>query len=505
MKQTVPIFLIAIMFTLSCHIAPTNIETPTNFEYYKSKYRLAYSHYKRPKDSLKLKALDFIIKNLPFQYHYGSVTLSRYDSVLLANSNRNEYYLKSTLDSLIMIYGNNIKLVNDSKVITSHYLINNIDAAFKSWEYNWDGTKLCFNDFCEYILPYKLENEKPEYWRQSLINEFKEVYDSLGKKPNTIFEATGIVNERLNSFKVSFDYDHPIDLGYNKSKLLSIGSCYMGTKIVAFPLRAIGIPVVIDYAYWGNRSMVHYWNAIIYKNKPYPFDAIDSKIGDYKIRFTGENKILRKLPKVFRKTFSAQKNSLQILNNNSEEIPINLSNIRVKDVTCDYIPVSDIELRLSSSFNGKRFSYLCVFDNKNWIPVWWGKIVNNRVEFKNMGRDIVYLPCLIKNSKLSFIGNPIILDEKGKTIELNANLNLKSVIPIDRKYPEDISNEIEVGDMYELLYWKDGWQSLGIQKATKKILYFRNAPDNALFWIRDLSKGKQERIFTYKNKKIRWY
>ncbi len=299
-------------------------------------------------------------------------------------------------------------------------------------------------------------------------------------------------------------YDYPIDIGYKLINLLGKGSCASSTKLVAYPMRALGIPVVIDYAFWGNRSLKHFWNAVIYKNKPYPFDALESKIGFYKIQFTAIDKIKRKPPKIFRKMFSMQQNSLAYQNFTKEIIPNVLNNLLVKDVTSEYIPVSTLSLTYNNSTKNK-FSYLCTFNNHDWVPVWWGKNINDKVEFKNMGRDIVYLPCILANSTATYIGNPFILNILGKTVELKANLNLIRTIPINKKYPDDLSNEIEIGDEYELLYWQDGWQSLGKQIAAKKTIYFKNAPDNALFWIRDLTKGKQERIFTYKNNKVQWW
>ena len=61
-------------------------------------------------------------------------------------------------------------------------------------------------------------------------------------------------------------------------------------------------------------------------------------------------------------------------------------------------------------------------------------------------------------------------------------------------------NYIEPGDMYELLYWRDGgWQSLGRTVATDFYLVYDNAPTNALFLLRNHTKGSEERIFTYEN------
>ena len=61
-----------------------------------------------------------------------------------------------------------------------------------------------------------------------------------------------------------------------------------------------------------------------------------------------------------------------------------------------------------------------------------------------------------------------------------------------------------MGDVYELFYFDYGWKSLGIKKAEKNTLVFA-APRNSLMLLRDITKGKEERIFKYEGgKQIFW-
>lgn len=68
-------------------------------------------------------------------------------------------------------------------------------------------------------------------------------------------------------------------------------------------------------------------------------------------------------------------------------------------------------------------------------------------------------------------------------------------------------NGIRKGHLYELFYCKDGvWTSLGKKRAIlDDELIYKNVPQGALLWLRDLTKGQEERIFEYKNKKVYWY
>lgn len=67
-----------------------------------------------------------------------------------------------------------------------------------------------------------------------------------------------------------------------------------------------------------------------------------------------------------------------------------------------------------------------------------------------------------------------------------------------RYLPRNNFNIIEVGDVYELLYFDYEWKSLGIEKATTNKLQFE-APKYALLLLKNLTKGREERIFKYEN------
>ena len=76
-----------------------------------------------------------------------------------------------------------------------------------------------------------------------------------------------------------------------------------------------------------------------------------------------------------------------------------------------------------------------------------------------------------------------------------------------RYLPRNDDNFIKEGELYELFYWDNNqWNSLGKQTGTsKQYLEYTNAPLNSLFWLRNLTKGKEERIFTYENGEQVWW
>lgn len=63
--------------------------------------------------------------------------------------------------------------------------------------------------------------------------------------------------------------------------------------------------------------------------------------------------------------------------------------------------------------------------------------------------------------------------------------------------PRNDDNFIRLGDQYELYYQDgfNGWISLGKQVATELTLHYDNIPQNAVLWLRNLSRGREETVF----------
>jgi len=83
--------------------------------------------------------------------------------------------------------------------------------------------------------------------------------------------------------------------------------------------------------------------------------------------------------------------------------------------------------------------------------------------------------------------------------------------PIDVKYasvsPRSDDNDVCPGNEYELLFF-DGnvWRSLGYRKAESNELHYDNIPLNTLLWMRNYTRGNNERPFVlHENDEIEWW
>jgi hypothetical protein len=262
----------------------------------------------------------------------------------------------------------------------------------------------------------------------------------------------------------------------------------------------------MDYTpHWANKNFSHQWNALLYQGKTLHFVGTESAPGRDKIVFTRAYWVPRKRAKVFRHAYSLQTTSLAMQVDNLEKIPEELRSRHIKDVTSEYVPVSDVKIKVNGKVNNADFAYLCVFNDQRWKPVYWGEIgFFNKVNFTDMERGVAYLPVYYDSGQLIPAAEPIILTSTGDVQPISPSLTKKERIVIKHKYPEDKSNDIIANETYELYYWKDEWVSLGKQKAIVDSLVYSNVPQGALLMVKNVAKGKQERIFTYKNKQIWW-
>ncbi len=473
-------------------------------------------HYSQnPADSLKLKAAFFLIGNMGEKY---------YAHYIIADSNGTDLHFNvldypdykhmvTAWDSVEAINGpisnKRDKKIYDYSVITAKYLINNIDLAFRAWKIPWTR-HINFQQFCEYILPYRGTNEPLENWRPYFWKKYAWVIDSVKDKTDPV-EACAVINTDLRSW-FKFDprfYRQSTDQGLTEMLTNKMGRCEDMTNLAIYAMRSMGVPVASDFTpYWAKTGNNHAWNTVIDKNgKPIIFMGGGANPRDYKLG--------QALAKVYRTTFAKQKNSLAEIKPKWEKAPPYINRNNIIDVTKDYVPVTNVPLQLEKQKpDSVNFAYICVFNTGEWKAINWSKINGKNVLFKDMGLDIAYLPAYYKKGKIIPAGKPFILSKEGKIIPLTPDLNKKRRIKLfstTRKVTRNQTDNIEKaffekGKKYELFYWHGGWKSLGSKTAGEGPLVFENVPSNALYWLKVEHSRLDERIFTIdKNGKQIWW
>ena len=482
----------------------------------KSELEKVINHYKNINDKQKLEATYFLIRNMANRC-YAKTKITDTLGVDV------DFDVLSYVDYKSMVAGwdsveANIgtidfardTLIFDINILKSEYLIENIDLAFKAWKNPW-AKQLSFEQFCEYILPYRSTNEPVENWRPQLVERYKWLADSLKDKSDPI-EACSLVNSEIISW---FDFDprfyrHPTDLGLSELMSYKKGRCEDMTTLAIYAMRSQGIPVMSDYTpAWPNTGNNHAWNATLTKNgEVVIFMGCEANPYDYKLA--------NKKAKVYRKTFGKQMNSLAVIAPEYEKIPGWLASSHYIDVTKEYIDVVDVELSLTREKpDSCNYAYLYVFNSGEWKSIHWGTLDSNNIAtFTDMGKDIAYLPVYYKNGEFVVAANQFILNEDGTMTENIADtINTTSIdlYSTTQKVTRLTTDEIEKasfkdGAEYELFYWNDEWIKLSSEIAKgEKPIHFENVPINALFWLIEKDSKKEERIFTIVDGNVKWW
>jgi hypothetical protein len=210
---------------------------------------------------------------------------------------------------------------------------------------------------------------------------------------------------------------------------MPMGVCEDYFRIASSVMISKGIPVGIDFTpQWPFRSMGHSWNMLLDNTgKKVIFEGAGPVPGT-------PHKKEHKMAKVFRRTYAVNRELESVLLTEKYVPAIFRKNYFSKDVTGEYLDTKDVEIILSPQKEFK-YAYLAVFDNRNWIPVSWGKISCNKVIFRNMGKNIVYLPVYYGEKGILPISAPFILTVKGELKPLKADTTKSQTVNIHRKYP----------------------------------------------------------------------
>lgn len=582
------------------------------------------SHYTaRPEDSLHLRAAQFLIENMPG--HYTPVNYSI-------------YYGKKEIDSLYPRLSNLLKKAiyniplkkhrasglykkaEDIRKIKSKYLIEHIDNAIKMWHGCLWLHKFTFDDFCEYVLPYRIAYE-PLLDNDSTLfcwNVIASTLNEYNYTPTTMSEINSLQYYLLGRHDTHYFYN--LRLSSHSDKLYNF-NCQDACYYEVSRLRATGIPSAIDFIpYWPYRNGEHYWRIL--------FEP------DYK-RQSYEDPLNGPAAKIYRMTYSH--NPIPVPNG-TDAIPPLFQEPFYKDVTQEYVPTSDVEIAVPSSVtttDKPSHIYLCVFNDLEWKPIAWSILDGNKAAFHNMGKNVVYLPVYFEKDSMKNAGCPFLLEQDGKIKPFVPDKQHQTTLTIRRKYPLnqakilwgeslkgcyieasnsadfipadtlchitqpiynlgcihislphvknyrywrishqgytfqisdwqlfdthgerltgkalscqpeslltnmfdddllsyvsvrhwagiDFGKSLSVGTMkltprtddngivpgqtYELFYYdKNGWRSAGRQEAQSDELEFANVPSGALYWLRNLTAGREERIFTYENGRMRFW
>ncbi|MFH1686344.1 MAG: transglutaminase-like domain-containing protein [bacterium] len=472
-------------------------------------------HYAAQGDTLKLQAAQFLIVNMPehcyVTYRLVDTTGAEHDFDITVFDNYDQ--LVSSFDSLQAARGElnferNDKIL-DVETMTSELLIENIDYAFRAWTERPWARFLSFDQFCQYILPYRGSNEPLESWRPYYWERYQSTADSLDDQADPVVAAQAVNADVQTWF--GFDpryYYHPTDQGQAEMLASGLGRCEDMTNVTIYAMRANGLAVTSDYTpAWANSGNNHAWNSILLPGgKVVPFMGAETNPGDYTLH--------NRAAKVYRKTFAQQKSNLAFQPHLQEEVPRWLAGKNYADVTADYMPTRDVTVHFDAPPpDSVDIAYLCVFNSGEWRAIQWGRIAGDSALFGAMGTGIVYLPALYLNEEITPLGQPFLLSDSGpleylvpdstamQKLELSATTERALAGSTDGVELQALEKDAD----YELFCFDHDWVSLGVRTCDGHPLVYDNVPTGALYWLVKVGGHQEERVFQIVDGAVRWW
>ncbi len=474
-----------------------------------------FAHYTTGEDSLKLEAAYYLIANME-GHCYATYALEDSTEARVEFDVRDypDYAaLLVAFDTLEAQYGEldfkRKEKIYDRDTITADFLINQIDYAFRAWREKPWAKWLTFDQFQQYVLPYRGSNEPLEPWRETFWEKYQDIAAEMADSTDPI-ETAALINDDIKTW-FTFDpryYYHPTDLGLAEMMAGGLGRCEDMTNVTIYAMRANGLAVTSDYTpYWANSGNNHAWNAILTPDgKVTPFMGAERNPGYYTLA--------NKLAKVYRKTFGKQQQNLVFQEHKQEKVPRWLAGKSYLDVTVDYVDVCDVSLTFEQEIpDSVDIAYLCVFNSGEWKAIHWGRVTANTALFSDMGKEIAYLPALYLNEEIVPFGVPFILHDDCRIEKLHPDDQLTKAVTLvsTTRRKQEVSTDgivrtfLTLGQEYELSYFDDGWQSLGCEEAGTEPLVYAAVPIGALYWLVAIDSDNEERIFTIEEGAQVWW
>lgn len=345
-------------------------------------------------DSLKYQAACFLIENMPGRYSSYSPQLDSLKRRLHATFLLNEDLLETEAEEWKRMHQSNVEKIYDLDVITSDFLIKTIDISFKIWDDCPWKENISFNDFKEFILPYRIGNEPLEEWKLPYREKYKPVLDSLYQGKNIVEAGTVITSylkeegfKRMSRNKIS----HP-NLGGLFLLDYRRGDCDVACDISIYTLRSLGMPCAMDqYVTSPFHRGNHYWNVLINSERQsVPFLYINAPLDPEKF----DN---RKKGKVYRNCFSIQPSKIKKTDLGSD-LSILFKHPYLKDVSGEYFS-NTLKINIEKKVKNK-YVFLGVFSPSGWVAIDVGENKKGVAVFHNVEEKLIYQPLVLNEGSL---------------------------------------------------------------------------------------------------------
>ena len=423
---------------------------------------LAYYKY-IDKDTLKYKAACFLIENMPYHYsqkriHKDNDTLKQWlretdsiyysivkgyrmdnfpwDTLWHIKKARREMIEADTLPDPVIDYN----MLCDIKELDFDFLTEHIDNAFRVWHESPFACNLTFEEFKEYILPYRSVEGYG-------FNETGKTYYDLFAK-YVMSDSTADLRTTVQYYNAAINNLRDMNGKTHRTRLAGVYDLYSrdfhGCVDVASYgcniLRACGLPVVVEHNICYRSLSGRHYHCSVFNDSTdtwQTFNAESSLPGDGDWAFA-------ETANVYRSTYAAQKDTPPFLKAEGEYVPPVLNDPCIKDVTAYLAKTASISLPFHESTKC-NLAYLATY-SRDWqgaIPVTWGVIDRSRgeVTFNHAMPRLLYFPIYYPDESYRTFGQPFYIEMEDsvpvirEVPYIDRGDDSRTSITLTRKYP----------------------------------------------------------------------
>ena len=398
------------------------------------------NHYKD--DPEKLAAARFLIENMPGHYSYKRTReIDEYYEIALQLT-KSGLTPKEQRDSLLYLsdnrfFGLDQDIIQDARIITADYLIQNIDKAFDVWKNERWAKHITFDEFCEWILPYKcVELQSFDCWRDTMRQTFwwniahmdydDESYDSPFRAVNTIrseiswrIKPVGMYNRSGFPMRSASTLAH-----------MTFGSCADYVNLGVLTFRSYGIPVIIEETpSWGRYRAGHTWYTLLNDNG-------EEMRSEWDISSTPGGPFFphQRIPKVYRQQYAINRERVPYHNRSVYQYPFSIFS---HDVTDRYFNTTDVTISIRKNVKlVEDFAYIATFNghSSEWTLIDFGEVKKGKVTFQKMGRNILYIALGYDGKNLAPLSWPFIIHKDGSIEYIRPDYTNTESVDVRRKY-----------------------------------------------------------------------
>lgn len=387
----------------------------------------------RERDSLKFRAACFLIGNM--KWHFGDREVKGVDPQLI----RVCEYADSAFyagwqecggyQDSIQAFGRRLKkdfawlrdsihryayrdpqvewgAVADLYTLKSDFLTAHIDNAFQVWEQSPFAQHLNFEEFCEYILPYRPARSYPFLYPGTELRERFEKYIHADSTAS-LAKRIKAYNDRIVEMRYILGNAPQKNAGiYN---LFFHGhECLDHAAYGCATLRACGIPVMLEFCdAYRDFAGRHFYCVTLDSNRQWQTFNPEGSV-------PGEGGWVMGVPmNLYRQYYAAQPDAPYYLRSEGEYLPPLFASPCMREVTAERLEVCRVTLPFSEKTQN-HLAYLAAFQaRREMSPVTWGKIdpVRQEVTFENTLCGRLYFPAYYEGKDLRFFGEPFYVEK----------------------------------------------------------------------------------------------